>query len=126
MFVFLNYLVWHYGEALKALLTIQKNYIIGAWHQFLIGQHFKTLFFPWHRRQPSDFGKATNIGDKIIDGVIDFYIRILAAIIRLSIIISGLIWIVIIYFVFWAAFIFWVLWPLIFLGVVIKGLSLIL
>ena len=125
MFIFLDYLSWHYGDALRAILVIQKNYILGVWHRFLISQHFRTLFSPWHRRQPSDSGGPSNIGEKILNAIADFYIRILAALVRSTIIITGLICCVVIYVVFWLVFIFWLLWPLIFIVLFIKGLSLI-
>ncbi len=126
MFIFADYLRWHYGEALGAILTIQKNYVIAIWHRFLISQHFRTLFSPWHRRQPSDFGKASTLSGKLLDGIVDFYIRILAAIIRLSIIVTGLLWAGIVFVSFWFLFIFWLLWPVIFILILFKGLSLII
>ena len=121
MFIFFNYLYWHYSIAPQGILGLLRNYSIGVWHEFLISRHFKTLFSAWHRAQPSDIGGKKGIGDKIMDVVINFYIRILAAIVRLSIIISGLIYEAILYIVFLILYALWLIWPLIVVASIFIG-----
>ena len=123
MSIFFDYLYWHYFVAPKGILGLLRNYTIGAWHQFLVGRHFRTLFSPWHRVQPSDIGEKKTIGDKIMNGIIDFYIRILAAIVRSTIIISGLVYEVVLIIAFTALYIIWLLWPVIVLIMVARGIN---
>ena len=122
----IEYIYWHYGIAPAGILELLKNYLIGTWHRFLIGTHFKTLLSPWHRARPSDTGTAQNFGDKILNGIVDFYITIAAAVIRLLIILIGLAAEVIIIIVFLVLFIGWLLWPVIFIWSVNKGLAMVL
>lgn len=122
--VFVDYIVWHYAVAPGAILGLLHNYLVGTWHRFLISTHFKTLLSPWHRTRPSDVGKAQSIGDKIMNGVVDFYVRILAAIVRLVIILIGLIAEAVIVTAFVALLIVWLLWPVIFIWMVGYGFSL--
>lgn len=117
-----DYLLWHYGQALKGILNLQENYTTGTWHRFLIAQHMRNLFAPWHRL---DVGKSQGIGDKLLNAIAGFYFRILAAFIRLSIVVAGLIWVAVEYIFFILLLILWLLWPLIALIFLIRGLVLI-
>lgn len=121
-----DYFHWHYTVAPAVILGLLKNYLVGTWHRFLITTHFKTLFSPWHRVKTSDFGETKNFGDKIVNGIIEFYIRILAAAIRLTIILVGLVIEAMVVFVFIALLIAWLLWPAIFIWSVGNGLSFLL
>lgn len=121
--ILIDYFNWHYTVAPEAILKLSHNYLVGTWHHFLISTHFRTLLSPWHRTRPSDIGKAQNIGDKIMNRVIDFYVRILAAIVRLTIIIIGLIAEVVIIAAFVALLVVWILWPVILLWSIGNGLS---
>lgn len=126
MGIFFYYLHWHYFIASGDILGHLKNYQIGAWHQFLISRHFKTLFSPWHRAQPSDSESKMGIGDRIMFSIIDFYIRIFAAFIRLIIILIGLIYEAILFVIFIVLFIIWILWPLLVLFLIIKGINILI
>src|SRR3989344_7064780 len=106
--IFLEYFYWHYTVAPFEILQIMRDYLKANWHRFLIVQHFKTLFAPWHRQNPSDFGsKNKTFGDKILDKIADLYIRLIAALIRLLIISAGLIWQFILLIFFLLLFVAW-------------------
>lgn len=120
-----DYIYWHYVIAPAGILGLLKNFLLGVWHKFLIATHFKTLLAPWHRVQPSGIGTTRTFGDKIINGVIDFYIRIIAAIIRLVIILAGLFVGLIIIAGFFILLVVWLLWPAVFIFWVGKGLGLV-
>lgn len=122
----IKYLSWHFFVAPKNILQIAANYAKAVWHQFLIPQHSRSLFAPWHRRKPSDFAHSPGLGGRAIDAIIDFYIRIIAAGIRLSIIALGLMVEVATLCLFVLLFFVWVLWPLILFTSLIYGLRLIL
>ena len=124
MFLAIDYLVWHYGLALKGILNLQRNYITGTWHRFLIARHMRTLFAPWHRMTATSAINA-GIGDKFLDAIAGFYFRILAGFIRLSIVLTGLVWLAIEFVFFVLLFIFWLLWPLVAMLFLVRGLILI-
>ena len=124
--IFLEYFYWHYTIAPFEILRIMQNYLKANIHRFLIVQHLRTLFAPWHRQNPSDFGtRAKTFGDKIMDKIADFYIRLIAAFIRLMIISAGLIWQLILFIFFMLLFVVWLAWPAIAVYSVIKGISMI-
>lgn len=122
--IFLEYFYWHYAVAPFEILKIMNNYMIARWHQFLIVQHFNTLFSPWHRQNPSDFGKIEKtFGDKIMDSLADLYIRLIAAGIRLIIITAGFVvgFLTLIFFLL--LFVVWLAWPIIAAYSIARGLS---
>jgi len=98
-----------------------------SWHRFLIAKHFQTLFAPWHRQNPSDFGKRDRTyGDKILDVIVDLYIRLIAAGIRLIIIFSGMVWQLVLLLFFMLALIVWIAWPAVSVFSIIYGIELLL
>lgn len=124
--IFLEYFYWHFAIAPFEILKMMKNYMKAARHQFLITQHLRTLFAPWHRQNPSDFGKKNRtLGDKILDSLVDFYIRLIAAGVRLTIIIMGLLWQLALFILFILLFVFWLSWPVIAVYMIINGLHII-
>lgn len=124
-YIFLDYIFWHYQIAPKEIFGILKNYLTGNWHKFLITKHLKTLFYPWHRLRPSEIEKTNKISEKIANAIIDFYIRILAALVRLTIVLTGLIYELITIIIFLALFLIWLFWPVVFIYLIVKGLTLI-
>ena len=124
--IFLEYFYWHYTIAPFEILRIMQNYLKSNLHRFLIVQHLRTLFAPWHRQNPSDFGsKNKTFGDKIMDRVADLYIRLIAAFIRLMIVSAGLIWQLVLLVFFLILFVVWLVWPAIAIYLVIKGVFLV-
>src|SRR3989344_443736 len=110
--VFAEYLYWHFTVASFEILKIAGNYLKSVGHQFLIVQHFKTLFSPWHRQNPSDFGKGQkSFSGRMTDSVAYIYVRLIAAGIRLSIIFMGLLWQATLLVGFGLLFIIWLSWP---------------
>lgn len=124
--ILLEYFYWHFTVAPFEILKIMNNYLISIWHQFLIAQHLKTLFSPWHRQNPSDIGpKSSTFTDKIMDVITDFYIRIIAAAIRLTIISMGFFVELLTIIVFLLLFVIWLAWPAIAIYLIVKGLNLV-
>jgi hypothetical protein len=90
----------------------------------LITQHLRTLFSPWHRQNPSDFGNKNKIfADKIIDFIIDSYIRLITAGARTVIIVIGLLWQIVLLSIFMLLFVFWIVWPIVCVYLISKGLA---
>ena len=120
----IEYLYWHFAIAPRKILEIAANYMTATWHRFLIVQHLGSLFAPWHRRLPSDFGKTKSVGDRVTNVITDIYIRFFAACIRMTIVLSGLFVEVVLFFLTFLLFFAWVLWPLVAIAMIGKGISL--
>ena len=120
--VVLDYIYWHYGIAPAKIFGLLHNYLIATWHRFLIGTHAKTMLSPWHRTRPSDVGTTQTFEDKIANAIVDFYIRIVAAFIRLIIIVIGLMAEFILIIVFLTLLIVWFLWPVVLFLFLINGI----
>src|SRR3989344_5252230 len=125
--IFIKYVYWHFTIAPLQIMVIMTNYLRAFWHRFLIGQHFKTLFAPWHRQEPSQLApkRSKNFVDKILDFIADIYIRLIAATIRLSVIIAGLVTQLFIALGFTALFLVWIIWPVLAIYLIFRGLSLV-
>lgn len=122
--LFLEYFYWHFTIAPFEILKIMNNYLRASRHQFLLKQHLATLFAPWHRQNPSDFGpKSKPFTDKALDLVADIYIRLIAACIRLLIILAGLIWQLVILIGFIFLFVVWLGWPVVAIFFITRGLN---
>ena len=122
--IFLEYFYWHFTVAPFEILQIMRNYLKANWHRFLIVQHFRTLFAPWHRQNPSDLGKREKtFSDKMLDSLADLYIRLIAAGIRLIIITAGFLMEFLILIAFLLLFIIWLAWPVIAIYSIVRGLS---
>lgn len=123
--IFLDYFYWHYTVAPFGILKIMRNYQIATGHKFLINKHLETLFDPWHRRNPSDLSsREQNFFYKIFDKLIDLYIRLIAAGIRMAIIAAGITGQLILLVVFLILLIIWLGWPVIALYSIKRGLTL--
>lgn len=122
--ILIDYIYWHYVIAPLCILGLLRNYLAGTWHRFLIGTHFENLLAPWHRARPSDVGTTRSFGDKIANAIADFYIRIIAAIIRLVIILIGLLAEAVIAIAFITLTVVWLLWPVILVSFIVSGMSL--
>lgn len=122
--ILVDYIYWHFVLAPRNIWEIAANYMRANWHRFLISQHVRTLFSPWHRRKPSDLGKPSSLEDRMVGGITDFYITILAAFARSFIILIGLFVEIITFALFTFLFFVWILWPIIAILLISWGLSL--
>lgn len=111
------------------ILALMRNYLIGTWHYFAIKQHSRTLFYPW-RRQLFEYEEGAEmigvIANKIVSKIADLYLRLFAAVIRLTIILIGLMIELLILIGFTVFLFIWILWPVVLLISLAKGFSLLL
>lgn len=124
-FIFIDYLYWHLTIAPLNILKIMSSYIKSIHHRFLIAGHLRTLFYPWHRQDPSQLAhkESLDFGSKIVEKIIDFYIRILAAFMRLSVVITGLFFEGIVFVGFILGLIVWVIWPVLSILIFLIGIN---
>jgi len=83
-----TYLAWHYGEALKELVEIEKNLLWFFYHQFSIALLFKTLFTPFYRIQEEYRGfNLENLFSNLVANTVS---RTVGFILRITTIFLGL------------------------------------
>jgi hypothetical protein len=121
--IFIDYIAWYFLVAPRDIASIAGNYIRSSWVAFMIPGHLKTLFSPWHRRDPSqllDVNERTMV-DKVLYVIADFYIRLIAAALRSVIIVTGLLWQILLSCFFFTLIVAWLIWPVIAIILFIKG-----
>lgn len=125
MFLIIDYFIWHYTVAPIKIVYLLQNYSSAIWHRFFIVTHLRTLFSPWHRLRSKYIFSSQKFTDKLGNFIFEIFIRLLAASVRLCIIITGLLTQTLLFILFLIIFACWIFWPMlvfIFLG---KGLVLI-
>ena len=123
MILLIKYIYWHYGIAPGGITRLMHVFMTGAWHQFLITRHLRTLFAPWHRTDPSTILKPKTFGERVSNSIFDLLIRLVAACLRLLFISTGLVYQLLLFIVFMLFFIIWTGWPLILIAMIVKGLT---
>ncbi|OGZ58307.1 MAG: hypothetical protein A3B96_01760 [Candidatus Spechtbacteria bacterium RIFCSPHIGHO2_02_FULL_43_15b] len=123
--LFFNYLYWHYVIAPVEIVKLLKNYSIATSRKFLIFGHLKTLFYPWHRLRVSDVAKPKNITDRVANVAVEAYIRLVAAIIRMTVVLFGVTVQITILFLFIVIFLAWLMWPALVFISLAKGITII-
>lgn len=120
----MTYLIWHYTSGFKAGLAVARdvNYFIANF--FSLPILVKTLFSPW-RRLAETYGKGLNPEQWFETLIVNVLMRVVGAIIRLAMIVSGLIILVLVLLVSLLALLAWLLLPVIFISLVVGGLFLI-
>lgn len=120
-----DYFWWHYIVAPINILEIAKNYSTAVWNKFLIWQHARTLFSPWHRMQAKYMFPAQGFLDRIGNFFFEIFIRFIAAFLRSVIIVFGLLAQATAVIIFAAILFVWLAWPFLFVIYVSRGLELI-
>lgn len=124
--LFFQYFVWHYTTAIKNIFAIARNYLVATWFRFGILFHLRTLFYPWRRQlvdDTSDEGILMFLLSKIGTIITDLIFRFIAALLRLSVIISGLITLITLICLFTVLLVAWLLWPIIVILSINKGIQ---
>ncbi|MBI4991431.1 hypothetical protein HZB96_05045 [Candidatus Gottesmanbacteria bacterium] len=107
-----DYLHWHYIEAWRKIFIVWRNLTLFPYYYFSISLHLSHLFNPW-KRQRIKMGVGFHLDEFF--GVVAFNIisRILGAIIKLTVICYGLIFMVVLAIVWAIPVISWPLIPII-------------
>jgi len=106
----MSYIDWHYFEIWPRLITYWRNISLFPFYFFSVPLHLKTLFSPW-RRQLTHKKPGFHFDDVL--GVIFFNLtsRVIGILLRLSLILYGLIFTFILFFLAAVPVILWVLLP---------------
>jgi len=124
--IFSKYISWHFTVAPQEIILLMRNFLLGTWHHFGITQHARTILYPWRKQifdQEPGSDILANIGNKIISKIADIYLRLFAAVIRLSIIVTGLVIESVIFISFIVLLVLWILWPLVLITTISQGIN---
>jgi hypothetical protein len=126
LFVYIvnHYLLWHYTTAQKEILHIAKNFIWFITNFFSIPSLVRSLFSPWKRMTESK-GSRFSLEDMAGYVIINLFSRLVGAIMRLSIIATGLLFLLITVALTLFTFVFWIFAPALLLVSMLYGLVLI-
>ncbi|MDP3991203.1 MAG: hypothetical protein Q8P63_02830 [Candidatus Nealsonbacteria bacterium] len=108
--IFLQYLEWHFFDALKGISAGWKNYLRFNLNYWSVPMLLKTLFSPW-RRYHYSYGKGFNIKKYFEVFTFNVISRTLGAIMRSVLIIFGLIAEVFVFLAGALVVLFWLLLP---------------
>lgn len=107
---FSGYLSWHYGKALRSIVTFWGTFIIFLYHFFSIGTLTKTLFAPW-KRQRQHAPDMFPLGPYVSAISFNLVSCVIGAMIRINTILLGIIVILCALFVAPIACAIWILIP---------------
>jgi len=122
LFFLPNYLLWHYGYALKNFWGIFTNYIWFIYNFFSIKILFRTFFAPW-KKMGEDYSKGFDLKKFFSTLVINTMMRLIGVIMRLIVILIGLASLVMVSIIGIIFFFSWLLAPFIVLIFFIFGLT---
>ncbi len=107
----------------RLLFSVWKNYLLFGLDFFSVPLLLATLFSPW-RKYRWNYPRAFDVGEYVNTFVSNSFSRIIGAICRLVLIVTGVVVEALIFFVGFAGILFWMLLPciLIFLISVLYGI----
>ncbi|OJI07678.1 MAG: hypothetical protein COX02_00340 [Candidatus Vogelbacteria bacterium CG22_combo_CG10-13_8_21_14_all_37_9] len=88
--IIFNYFIWHYGQALKSLLVLYRNFFQFSFNFFSLSLMFRTWISPWRRLDLDYQGNIFNAGQWFEAFVVNILMRLVGFLIRTIIIIVGL------------------------------------
>lgn len=119
--IFPHYLAWHYTIALRDFFSVWGNMMWFLYNFFSIGILFKTFFSPFKRLTESK-KDLLDIGGLFETLLINTLMRIIGMFLRTIIIISGLISLVVSFFIGLVSFFLWLLLPFVIILMMIVSL----
>lgn len=120
-----NYLLWHYTRAFGEIFHVWMNFIWFVIHFFSIPQLMHSWFSPW-KRMVEGRGQKWNLEDLAGFIIIGLLSRIIGAILRTAIIFVGLISLFVTIVGGFAVYLFWLGAPLILIGLLGFGITIII
>lgn len=117
-----EYMVWHYGEALRDLWELEKNFLWFGYHFFSIPLLFRTLFSPFYRIHESYKGWTT-IEMLLENAVANIVSRVVGFFFRTFVIICGLVCGGVVVLCSVPVLALWFLFPVVLGGLVVLGTS---
>jgi len=122
MFILIQYLSWHFFDVPKDILRGWKNFLKFGLNYFSISLLFKTLFSHW-RKYRWFYPKGFDIGKYIEVFFSNLISRILGAILRIFLIITGVLAEIFIIFAGIVIFLGWLILPALLIAGLIFGIK---
>jgi len=122
MFILIQYLSWHFSDVPKDILRGWKNFLKFGLNYFSISSLFKTLFSHW-RKYRWFYPKGFDIGKYIEVFFSNLISRILGAILRIFLIITGVLAEIFIIFAGIVIFLGWLILPALLIAGLIFGIK---
>lgn len=118
-----NYFAWHYLQGFKELFHVWLNFLWFVVHFFSLPQLAQTLFSPWRRMTEERSGRFSfeDLAGYLIINIIS---RLIGAMFRLTILLSGLVSLTFVILVGILAYLFWLAAPVVIIGFIIFGCAL--
>jgi len=88
--IIIGWVKWHFAEVPASLLKAWKNYLDFSSNYFSVDLLLKTFFSPW-RRYRWEYPKNFDIFGFFSTAVSNFFSRILGAIMRIALVITGIV-----------------------------------
>ncbi len=123
--VLIEYYKWHYGRSLAEFFKISKTFFGFLIHFFSISLLLRTLFHPW-RRMKEQYSGGLDLKALFSSLIVNTLMRLIGIISRLVIILLGIFTLLSSFVVSVVGFIVWIFLPLISIGCVVAGISLII
>jgi hypothetical protein len=103
---------WHFYEMPKFLIQVWKNYIMFALNYFSLALLLKSFFAPW-RKYRWNYPKGFDVGEFFSTLVSNGFSRIMGAIMRIVLIITGIIFQIFVVVAGAVIFLLWIFIPFI-------------
>ena len=108
-----QFLEWYFIETPKGILKAWKNFLIFNLNYFSFASVLKSYFSPWHSYKMY-YPKSLNFQKYFEVWSFNAVSRIIGAIVRTFLIIIGIFFEVLFFFIGLTIFLFWIFWPIIF------------
>jgi len=118
-----HYLLWHYSRAYREIFHVWLNLLWFIVHFFSLPQLMRSWLAPW-KRMTEGRGEKWNLEDLAAFVIVNIISRIIGAILRTTVIITGLLSLTTTIVAGFIVFIFWVFAPLAIIVLLGFGISL--
>ena len=118
-----EYLIWHYGRALRDIVVLWKDFAWFTYNFFSIPLLLKTLFSPFLRLQ-EQYKRSFDVEALMGNLIVNTMMRLVGFLLRSVLIIMGVLAEVFVFIIFPVAFFSWFLLPFLLAALLITGLTL--
>ncbi len=115
-----DYIRWHYGQALKEIWELERDFLWFGYHFFSIPVLFQTLFSPFYRIRESYKGWAS-FEALLENAVANVVSRFVGLFLRLFVIAFGIIFEIVIFLLLIPAYTVWILFPVLIPALIYSG-----
>lgn len=113
--VLLLFIRWYFFDAPKGILIAWRNFLLWAANTFSLGLMTRTLFSPWRRTVfMYKKGNGLNVGYLVDSIIFTNFSRVVGFLVRSVMIITGVVWLLLVFIFGFFMFLGWFLIPFVF------------